>query len=312
MKALCRLGFWALGLLSLGSYFGNSHPLLDLLANFRVQFCLALALSALLLFLLRCRLLMRMALVLLAIESTSVLSWYNRAQMMAPAQARFLDRTAIPHLKVLLANVLFDNHRVEPLQQLIARERPDLVVLQEANDAQLGMMTRFREALPYHFRTRNLPYGLAVWSRLPILQPRFELLGAGELPTLSCRLTWGRRELTLFTTHLTSPIRRPAAERDHQLAAMAGHLRRHPADLVLGDFNVSMWSPHYQQFEAASGYSNCRHGFGVLASWPAQLPAWSRIPIDQCLTRGSVRVEDLRLGPNIGSDHLPVLLTLAE
>lgn len=311
MKAFCRLGFIGLALLSLSSYFGTLHPAFDMLANFRLQFCLALGFGLLLLFLLRCRFLLRAGLLLFAFEMLSVLSWYNKAQVIPPVYA--LPPVTNSRIKVLSANVLFDNHRSGPLQALIDKENPDLVVLQEANDDLLAMMGRYREQLPYHFRTRNLPYGLAVWSKLPILHPRFQLLGQGELPSLSGEIQLGSRRLSLFTTHLTSPIRRPALERNRQLRAMADYVRQHSdIDLILGDFNVAMWSPYYRAFEQASGFSNCRRGFGVLPSWPSQLPALARIPIDQCLTRGSVQVERMALGPNIGSDHLPVLLTLAD
>jgi endonuclease/exonuclease/phosphatase (EEP) superfamily protein YafD len=57
------------------------------------------------------------------------------------------------------------------------------------------------------------------------------------------------------------------------------------------------------------GLCDTRAGFGLQASFPA----WSavmRIPIDHVLASCSIGVRDRWIGPDIGSDHLPVLIDL--
>lgn len=317
VKWLVQLSCLGLGLLTMANWFGDRHPAWDLLAHFKPQFCLALGLGCLALSVLRSRKLRAVALLLLIINLVEVAPWYLRLpamiQAVIPASQARTNAAAPVSLKVLLANVLFGNRAVEPLQQLIETEAPDMVVLQEANEDQVSLMSRFKATLPYHFRARHLPYGLAVWSRYPISEPKFLLLGDQDLPSLSGNIHFGNRTVELFTTHLTSPVRKPAWQRNRQLADVAAYLRAHPeTDLVLGDFNVSMWSPFYRRLEQQSGFRNCRRGFGVLPSWPAQLPALARIPIDHCLTSGSLKVRDMHLGPNVGSDHLPLIVSLGE
>lgn len=308
MKLLVQLACLALFGLSLASYFGTVHPYFEMLAHFKLQFCLLLSLVVGLQLLMRCRGMFVLGLVFLAMSLWEVLPWY----LPASSQSVRSQPQSQNQLKVLLANVLFSNHQVSPLQKLIQDEAPDLVVLQEANVDLLQMMSYFRQQLPYHFRARNLPYGLAVWSRYPISQPQFWLLAGKNLPSLSGTIHLGARTLEIFTTHLTSPIREPVAERDRQLEALGSYLRQHPEiDLVLGDMNISMWSPAYRRFAKSIQLHNCRQGFGILPSWPSQLPNWARIPIDQCLAAPGIQIQDFKLGANIGSDHLPLLLTLA-
>lgn len=50
-------------------------------------------------------------------------------------------------------------------------------------------------------------------------------------------------------------------------------------------------------------------GFGVQTSFPSNL--WLlRIPIDHVLVACAIGVDDRRIGPEVGSDHLPVITDL--
>jgi hypothetical protein len=44
--------------------------------------------------------------------------------------------------------------------------------------------------------------------------------------------------------------------------------------------------------------------------WPTWAPSFLRVPIDHIFVSSSWRVIDRRLGPMVGSDHLPVLVDL--
>lgn len=305
MGILQKFLFLGICLLSFLDRLAVFHPHLDLLSHFKMQFCIAIFLGLLPLIWKKSWKTIFIGLIALGLNLYQILPWY------VPAQSSLSQAQTSRPLKILLANVFFDNHQVDALHKLIQDQAPDLVVLQEANRDQIQMMQTFGQEFPYSFRPPEFTsFGLGLWSRYPIQQARFLLLADAELPSLSGTLDMGSQQIHLFTTHLSSPIRKPAIYRNRQLNALGQHLKAQTNSLVLGDFNTSMWSPFYQALESQTGLANCRLGFGVLPSWPAQLPTWARIPIDQCLISPNLHIKEIFLGNNIGSDHLPLIITV--
>ena len=89
------------------------------------------------------------------------------------------------------------------------------------------------------------------------------------------------------------------------LATQAG-----PRAILAGDLNGTPWclEPHLtwrlQDARATAGA-------GLATTWPARLLDPFRIPIDHVLHARNVTCTRLRVGPRIGSDHLPLIADLA-
>ena len=72
-----------------------------------------------------------------------------------------------------------------------------------------------------------------------------------------------------------------------------------------------MWSPYYSELVRESGLVDARKGFGVLPTWPAPLKlSLMMIPIDHCLVSSELQVAQIKTGPDIESDHLPLIVDL--
>ena len=71
-----------------------------------------------------------------------------------------------------------------------------------------------------------------------------------------------------------------------------------------------MWSSDYLAVETISGLNNARQGFGILPTWPTYMP-FLMIPIDHILISEHFVINDFKVGNNIGSDHLPLIIELA-
>jgi endonuclease/exonuclease/phosphatase (EEP) superfamily protein YafD len=76
----------------------------------------------------------------------------------------------------------------------------------------------------------------------------------------------------------------------------------------MGDFNAASWSPLLIALRGATGLEERRR---LLPSWPSWAWPIFRLPIDHVLARGRARVVESALGPDIGSDHLPIIARIA-
>ena len=79
--------------------------------------------------------------------------------------------------------------------------------------------------------------------------------------------------------------------------------------VVIGDLNTTPWSRLFARLVERTGLCDSRAGFGIQASFPSDM-AFLRIPIDHLLASCAVGVRARRIGPQVGSDHLPVIAGL--
>jgi len=80
--------------------------------------------------------------------------------------------------------------------------------------------------------------------------------------------------------------------------------------VLIGDFNTTPWSSRFRQLLKDSDLKNSQQGYGFQTTWLASLPAPLRIPIDHCLHSQAFTTINRKIGINIGSDHLPLLVEL--
>lgn len=302
-----QLSLAAAALLTLAGLFGARGKYLELASHFRVQYLLA-ALACLPVFL-----------------AFGALGWAAACVayllIFAPPALRLLlpaGGTAAPPrpatgLKLLHLNVQVENQDYARALALIGAERPDVIVLQEVTAGWAAALTRIGGDYPHGLaRTfEAVGSGIALYSRLPLED--VQSVGAPDRPSVHARVRVGRKLVSLFTTHPRAPLR-PGhfGSRNEQLAWAARYARELPEPKVLvGDLNVSPWSPYFGRLKAESGLRDAREGFGLLPTWPVwnRLPALM-LPIDYCLVGPGVGVVSLRAGPPVGSDHLPLIVEL--
>ena len=114
--------------------------------------------------------------------------------------------------------------------------------------------------------------------------------------------------------HATSP-KTPSrlVERDSQILGIQTSMFFESAFrhvIVAGDFNTTSHSYALETMMKSSGLRDSRKGFGLQNSWPTW--CWPiSVCIDHCFVSDGVRVENRRLGQNIGSDHLPIIIDLS-
>ena len=209
------------------------------------------------------------------------------------------------------ANVHMDNQDVTPLAQWLAREQPDVVVVLEVSPP-YAQGLRTLDAYPHrHVVAQDDPFGIAVLSRHPLLKAAAirDLDGIAHIEAV---IDWQGRQVGLIAVHPMPPIAaRHAAVRNAKLAAWARSTAASGLPTVVaGDLNATPWSIAFNGLDALG----LRRATGTAPTWPAALRGVAGIPIDHVLaTRHWQRIGSAR-GPDLGSDHLPVLarLRLAE
>lgn len=227
-----------------------------------------------------------------------------------PAAAE--DTTGLATLRIVSLNVLSDNTDTGRTLGYLGRCGADVVVLLEVNDAWAEAVARLEPLYPHKvIHPREDHFGIAVLSRLPLARERVEPLAEGP-PVVSVELPVGRAGCLLMAAHPQPPIAADwSARRDAQLAAI-GDLAATEARpvIVAGDLNATPWSHGFRQLVRLRGLGDSAVGHGVQATWNAR--RWvPRIPIDHVVVSPEVRVISRRVGPDVGSDHLPIEATLA-
>jgi len=216
-------------------------------------------------------------------------------------------------VKLLLANVLSSNQDHAALLELIAAEDPDVICVQEVSAHWAEALTVLESRYPtHHVVPRNDNFGIALYSRLAT-EPPVELFEEQfGVPALSVVAKSGQRRLHLLTLHTLPPLGADyTAVNNAQLRAAGAWVQSQKYPVVLlGDLNTTMYSPAFQSLKSTANLKDARRGFGPLGTWPNYVPML-RLPLDHGLVSESVSVRACRLGPDIGSDHLPLLVELA-
>ena len=215
-----------------------------------------------------------------------------------------------------LALILVNVHRQNPDRSLavayLRGRAPDVAVLIEPNAQWLADLSSLDEIYPFRVaEPRDDNFGIVVLSRWPLADTRIVTLGGTPFPNIVTTVRFRGRDIRLVATHPHPPFNSAyAAALTEQLAAVADAAAAAvPPCIVAGDFNATPWSLPYRSFRSRSGLRDTAQGRGVQPTWNARRVA-PRIPIDHVFASPDLAVLHRAVGPDVGSDHFPVEVTL--
>ncbi|MEZ6124419.1 MAG: endonuclease/exonuclease/phosphatase family protein [Planctomycetaceae bacterium] len=292
------------------AFAGRIHWIADLCANLRVQLLIGLLVTAL-------------------------ASAFSRRFRIAALQLVFAAATlpalsfGIPRtseaggtvlLRVTTANVLTTNRRYDDIQAEILEMNPDVVAIVELGE---GLARHLGADFQTQYRFSNTSpddhgnFGIGLYSRYPLEDcVRLDLL-EDDLPTLAATVVKDDQRFHVVAVHTLPPMSdaRFRHRNDHlkQVAAYVTSRRNnHPKIpvVVMGDFNLTPWSPIYHQFAAEAGLTSDR-----LLNWK---PTWYAFPgfpfglvLDHVFTTADLTSIGRNVSPEAGSDHRFVTVDLA-
>lgn len=294
-------------LLTAASWLGSYGWAPELLTHFRAQFVIgALAIAILAVAVRRPRIAL-MAALIAAANAWPMLPYLLPRAITAQASER--------SVRVMFANVHIGNHDYDTLRALVQTEQPDILGLAEVDESWLTALSALRSEFPYSvLRPQADAYGLALFSRLPLRELHSAIdVQEGVQVAIVAEAEMANGHVTVIVAHPMSPVSpASAAARNTQLRSISGMIKadRNHGQILIGDLNTTPWSPHYALLETDANLVNAARGRGYQPTWPAWTPGWGgfRIPIDHCLLSEGIEVQQFRTGPEIGSDHLPLIV----
>ena len=305
METACLILLSALVLGTSLAYVGAWSWVFDLFSPFRVQYAVLGAMLAVIFGAQKRSLLAALSVATLLANLPPIIP-----QFVGPASAAPAVRGA--PIRVLSFNVFKYSHEYQRLVQFIGEQSPDVLILMEVTPAWAQALDGL--AGQYAFRWVNPgddASGIAVLSRRAPLQSQVIELGDSGVSSLLFTLPDPAGDVTLVATHLSWPFgARLASIRNAELAALARLAREQQGPFaIVGDLNVTPYSPRFQQLLNDGGLRSCARGEGPQATWPAfVVPLF--IQIDHCLVNAQIEASDFKVGRFLGSDHYPISVDL--
>ena len=235
----------------------------------------------------------------------------------------FTHRVAIPdaarrapHVRLVSANVRYDNQTRPALARELMSYDADVMVLQEITPTWWETLRAegVLRAYPYHaealYRSAG---GAAIVSKLPLADTR--VVEVAGWPLVSTDLRTARGAVRLFDIHSVPPaFDYPLSQQ--MLHAITDQLERRLADgvptIVAGDFNATPYNRWLHTVQGL-GLRSAHEAVGrpLATTWPNGLHKFPPLRIDHVFFTGTLVPLRVREGNGTGSDHLPVITDIA-
>lgn len=206
-------------------------------------------------------------------------------------------------------NVFIQNHEFETIQKTIESLDADIVLLIEVTPEHQKSLSRLSKSYRHVlWAPRTNTQGLAILSRIPGTKLREVVLGKSQMLALEATVPAGKfsdQPIRLLGVHTASPNQHGRFRiRDEQLQDVAKWVEQSASQtIVIGDLNITPWSPGFQDFLKRTGLVDTRRFRGFFATWPCGLGI-AGIPIDHALVSQGLKIIDRECGfPTIDADH---------
>lgn len=239
--------------------------------------------------------------------------------VLLPSEAAAPSRT----LRIAYANVNAWNPPSPDAAEWFASTGADVVAVIECSDEWVDALRAVRAGAQPRWphaaaRTDGQPIaGVALLSVHPLRDVRAFISPEGRFPVIDAIVDAPGGPLRILVAHPVPPVGLGAlAQRNAEIGWLAQRCEESASPTaIVADFNDTPFGRALREFASRSGMRSAASVGGLVTTWPARVagvpwPAPLRIAIDHCFVSRDIGVAALSSGPDIGSDHLPLVVDL--
>lgn len=255
----------------------------------------------------------------MAVVASAALMAVNAAPIVPYVMPQPQDAVAATSpLRVMTYNMHGRKTRRDAFLEYVQTEQPDVVLLTEVPPEygwlsdKLGADYRYRfDGIP------GLPHDVVLFSRWPIVETQTDRSVNRGFPVLAADLCQEDKDggacVRLVGLHAIAPFGQRFASwqvSQFNIAARFARAAPHGKAMVVGDLNATPWSPAFHRLLTEGGLRDAALGRSVTATWTSRQPMVG-LAIDHVLASPQIIAQGYEVGPDLGSDHLPVIAELA-
>ncbi|MDQ7027161.1 MAG: endonuclease/exonuclease/phosphatase family protein [Anaerolineae bacterium] len=223
-------------------------------------------------------------------------------------------------LKIISFNMFPENQRLDDVTTWLLAQDADVIGLQE-----IGVdLPLLADEYPY-FVSQDVVNGQALFSRYPIQMT--ETVQLGDIPQQRHLLNINGLPVVLYNLHLYMPLnedesqtlflRYDESRRNRQINELLTFIAgENQPTIVMGDFNMSEFSPIYGRLNARLHDAYRVTSWGLGQTWPggASEELGDNFPplfrLDYVWYTDGIQALEAQVGSRLGSDHLPLIVNL--
>ncbi|MFN8554013.1 MAG: endonuclease/exonuclease/phosphatase family protein [Candidatus Obscuribacterales bacterium] len=288
--------------LSIASFFSEQDQVCELLSHLRLLWILVLLVLSSFLVLVRRFDFAGASAILLLVNVSDVAWMYVQPDRTLHSSASLIS--------VLQFNAAGDrNARFEDLVSLVRNKQPDLVALSEVNERWIAVLDEKLRDYSYRYSVDlGRSDGLAVYSkyRLSDIVTRYSKIA--KRPRIVGDFETGRSKIRFCFAHPILPVLPEYRNEELQELATEAQVSTNPV-ILIGDLNCTPWSFYFRKLLRDGRLFDTERGYGPQCTFDSRMFI-QLLPIDHCLTSSNFFTVKRTVGPDLGSDHLPVFVTL--
>ena len=216
-------------------------------------------------------------------------------------------------IKVSFFNKNFTNNNYDEISKAFTNLNPDVIIVAESEPLLEEKILKLKE---YPFRDRSIGekyFPISIYSKYKIENSVYN----SNVDLLYNEINFNGKKINIISTHPVAPINEEAlAYRNRQLKIICNFSNNiiSKSKILLGDFNLSNWSPRYEEFvHCLKNMKNTAKGQGIKFTWTGNLltkPFEIKTHIDHIFISDDLQLNMYQIYGNYHSDHNLIFVDL--